>query len=283
MMPPAPQSAPATPWIAERLRRAATLLQAHGANPFRANAYRRAADALDREPRDIREIATGGLQALDAIPGVGPSLAGAIAEMLATGHWGFLERLQGEADPEALFASVPGIGPGLAHRLHEALRIDSLEALEQAAHDGRLAAVPGFGPRRTAMVRHALAAVLARMRPPAPVAGGEPEVAALLDIDREYREKAGRGALPRIAPRRFNPEGAAWLPVLHTERGPWHATALFSNTARAHELGRTGDWVVIYFHRDGVAEGRRTVVTEGSGPDRGRRVVRGREAECRPS
>jgi hypothetical protein len=56
---------------------------------------------------------------------------------------------------------------------------------------------------------------------------------------------------------------------------------LFSNSARAHQLGRTADWVVIYFHRDGVVEGRRTVVTEGTGPDRGRRVVRGRESECR--
>ena len=41
-----------------------------------------------------------------------------------------------------------------------------------------------------------------------------------------------------------------WLPVLHTERGAWHFTALFSNTARAHELGRTRDWVVVYFRAD---------------------------------
>ena len=36
----------------------------------------------------------------------------------------------------------------------------------------------------------------------------------------------------------------SWLPVLHTMRDPWHFTELFSNTARAHELHRTGDWVV---------------------------------------
>ena len=95
------------------------------------------------------------------------------------------------------------------------------------------------------------------------------------------RDRAGRDALPRIAPKRFNPTGAAWLPVLHTERGPWHLTALFSNTALAHRLGRTGDWVVVYFHRDERPEGRRTIVTETTGPGRGSRVVRGREAECR--
>lgn len=51
---------------------------------------------------------------------------------------------------------------------------------------------------------------------------------------------------PRAAPRRFNPKGKAWLPILHTQRGPWHFTALYSNTARAHDLKKTGDWVVLY-------------------------------------
>jgi DNA polymerase (family X) len=67
--------------------------------------------------------------------------------------------------------------------------------------------------------------------------------------------------------------------VLHTQRGPRHYTALFSNTARAHELGRTSDWVVLYF--DGQGEERQcTVITASRGPLRGRRIVRGREQEC---
>jgi hypothetical protein len=105
-------------------------------------------------------------------------------------------------------------------------------------------------------------------------------VRTLLEVDREYRGAAAAGRLRRIAPRRFNPAGEAWLPVLHTERGPWRFTALFSNTARAHELGRSHDWVILYFERDGAAEGRHTVVTETHGPLAGHRVVRGREAEC---
>ena len=70
-------------------------------------------------------------------------------------------------------------------------------------------------------------------------------------------------------------------PDLHTERAEWHLTALFSNTALAHELGRTHDWVVIYFHADSQPEGQRTMVTETRGPLEGERVVRGREPECR--
>jgi putative hydrolase len=108
-----------------------------------------------------------------------------------------------------------------------------------------------------------------------------PAVDLLLDIDAEYRDKAAAGELPKIAPRRFNPEGKAWLPILHAEKGGWHFTALFSNTARAHELGRTGDWVVIYFYDDEHREAQCTVVTETHGPMEGQRVVRGREAECR--
>jgi hypothetical protein len=107
-----------------------------------------------------------------------------------------------------------------------------------------------------------------------------PSVQVLLDVDREYREKARAGSLPRIAPRRFNLEGKAWLPVLHTRFGPWHFTALFSNTARAHELHRVYDWVVIYFSDPDGEEGQATVVTERRGALTGERVVRGREPEC---
>jgi hypothetical protein len=105
-------------------------------------------------------------------------------------------------------------------------------------------------------------------------------VAALLGADAEYRRRAAGGELHRVAPRRFNPTGAAWLPVLHTEREGYALTALFSNTARAHALGRTDDWVILYWERDGH-EDQCTIVTETRGLLSGRRVVRGREQECR--
>ena len=98
-------------------------------------------------------------------------------------------------------------------------------------------------------------------------------------MDREYRKRAAAGELAKIAPKRFNPEGTAWLPILHTDRDRWHFTALFSNTARAHELGRTDDWVVIYYYDDEHREGQNTVVTETRGALKGQRVVRGRESE----
>jgi hypothetical protein len=108
----------------------------------------------------------------------------------------------------------------------------------------------------------------------------QPDVEVLLDVDREYRERAAAGELRLIAPKRFNPSGEAWLPILHARRGDWSFTALFSNTRKAHDLDRVRDWVVLYFHGDHDREDQCTVVTEHRGPLTGRRVVRGREREC---
>jgi hypothetical protein len=113
-----------------------------------------------------------------------------------------------------------------------------------------------------------------------PSANAVPDVGLVLDVDREYRERGRAGALRRIAPRRMNPHGEAWLPVLHTQHGPWHFTALFSNTERAHWLHRTHDWVVVYFSNAEGDDGQLTVVTERRGTLTGLRVVRGREPEC---
>jgi DNA polymerase (family 10) len=273
---------PINPQIADRLREAADLLAGQQANPFRVAAYRRAAATIAALEEDLGGLlAREGIEGVDALPGIGPVLAAAIVEMVRTGRWAQLERLRGTAAPEALFQAVPGIGPELARRVHDALEVDTLEALEAAAYDGRLETVAGIGPRRAAAIRASLAAMLARTRPRPAGPRAEPPVALLLDVDREYRAKAEQDLLPKIAPRRFNPAALAWLPVLHTERDAWRFSALFSNTARAHELGRTRDWVVVFFHADTEPEGQRTVVTETHGPLVGRRVVRGREAECR--
>ena len=103
-------------------------------------------------------------------------------------------------------------------------------------------------------------------------------VEQLLDIDREYRLRAERNDLPRVAPRRFNSTADAWLPVLHTQRAEQHFTAMFSNTARAHQMGTTHDWVVIY-RDDPYGHGCWTVITSLYGATRGQRIVCGRENE----
>lgn len=274
--------------VADMLEETASLLELQRANPFRVQAYRNAATTIRDSPRSVSEILREeGIEGLDRLPAIGPALARAITLMVDTGRFPMLDRLRGEHDPLDVLTSVPGIGPRLAQRLHDELGISTLEELETAAHDGRLARAGGFGEKRVAGIRDALATRLRQRIAPARATprgeGGEvvaePPVAELLDADREYREQAEAGTLHLIAPRRFNPKRRAWLPVLHTQRGERHYTALFSNTARAHQQGRTHDWVVLYFDGGG-GERQHTVVTQLSGALGGRRVVRGREQEC---
>ena len=271
--------------IAQRLKEVARLLQEQGANPFRVQAYRRAGETLHRLERPVTDILNAeGMEGLQQLPGIGESLARSIRDLVNTGRLPMLDRLRGEADPVTLLASVPGIGEAMAKRLHHDLGIDTLEELETAANDGRLSEIAGIGEKRLAGIIDSLAGRLGRVRgrfgetaPRAP--GLETSVGELLEVDREYRERAAAGTLRTIAPRRFNPTGEAWLPVLHTQRGSRHYTVLFSNTARAHQLGKTRDWVILYFD-DGRGEHQCTVITAQQDPLKGKRIVRGREAEC---
>ncbi len=275
--------------LADVFEQVADLLHTQDANPYRVRAYSEAARTLRALERPVVEILEAeGTRSLEKLPAIGRSLAASLEELIHSGRLRLLERLLGEVSPEDLFTTIPGIGEELAHRIHRDLGVETLEELELAAHDGRLERLSGFGTRRTRLVRDALGSMLSRStrrrgrlirqretsEPQAP-----PPVTLVLDVDARYRRQAAANRLRKIAPRRFNPEGNAWLPILHTDTGGWSFTAMFSNTARAHDLGKTHDWVVIYFERDGH-EGQCTVVTEFRGRMSGCRVVRGREGEC---
>jgi DNA polymerase (family X) len=271
--------------IALRLEDVAGLLQTQEANLYRVRAYRTAADTLRRLECRVTDILDNqSVLGLVKLPGIGDSLARAVEELCRTGKMGLLKRLNGDREPERRFMTVPGIGPGLATRIREQLHIETLEDLENAAYDGRLAKIPGMAEKRLRAVRESLAAHFGRSAPLEQTAiSQQPAVDApladLLDIDIEYRQRAKARQLPLIAPRRFNPTRQAWLPVLHTTREARHYTAFYSNTARAHELEKTDDWVIISRDdRDG--HGQWTVFTGRYGALRGKRAVRGREAEC---
>lgn len=280
--------------ISEVLERVADLLEAQAANRYRVGAYRAAAETIRNHEIPLAEIlAQGGVEAVDALPTIGRTIAAHVAELVHRRSLSLLERLEGEVSPEQLLSTLPGIGPELALRIHHTLDVDTLEELEVAAHDGRLDGVAGFGPRRIRAIREQLAAILGRSarhrarrqswlashdrRDPETLP--RPSVGILLEVDADYRAGAACGQLPRISPRRFNPDRKAWLPVLHSEKDGWHLSALFSNSARAHELEKTDDWVVLHYSRDGD-EGQCTIVTEYRGPLKGKRVVRGRDDEC---
>lgn len=284
-------SQPTNDQIAYTLERIADLLDTQDGNHFRVRAYREGAQTireLDHPAAD--NIRNDQFEKLTDLPNIGEGIAAVIGELVSSGKSALLEQLESEASPGEVFARVPGIGDELAERIADQLDIETLPELEEAAHDGRLATVEGFGERRVEAVRTALAGMLSQSaqrtqrrrmnssKRPDAQDNSRPSVELLLKVDEEYRQKADEGKLQKIAPRRFNPRNEAWLPVMHTRRDGWKFTALYSNTAQAHKLDKTDDWVVIYYEKDGD-EHQNTVVTETQGALRGKRVVRGRSLE----
>jgi hypothetical protein len=277
--------------IAGMLERIADLLQVQDANPFRIQSYRDGAQTVRATEKPVIKLAAqGDTDALLDLPNIGEGLSQVIVEFVQTGRSSLLDDLQGKVSPEELLQQVPEIGATLASRIVDELGIHTLQALEQAAYDGSLAQVEGIGEGRLKAVRTSLAGMLGRsaQRHRQQMASGEggtssqPSVALLLAIDKAYRQRAEAGDLKRIAPKRFNPDNKAWLPIMHDTRHGWRFTVLYSNTARAHELDKTHDWVVIYYKpEDGGDEDQSTVVTANSGPLAGKRVVRGREEATR--
>jgi hypothetical protein len=271
--------------ISDALHEVADLLQVQGANGFRVGAYRIAADTVPQLKVTASEILDSeGTAGLMKLQGVGRGLANHIKQLIDTGHLPLLDRLRGDYRAERMFATVPDIGPELAHRIHEHLHVENLFELKAAADDGRLAAVPGMGPKRVRAVRECLAGRLSGLTPATEAetsvfVSSDVPVSEILDVDAEYRRLAAAGKLPLIAPRQFNPTGIAWLPILHTQRGEHHYTALYSNTVRAHQMGTTHDWVVVY-RDDDVDHGRWTVITAQYRKLRGKRIIPGRELEC---
>ena len=269
-------------YIAKILDEVADLLHQQNASSFRVGAYRTAADYIAHSAPPLRDVYDrSGVTGLEALPTIGASIARASAEILESGSLGMLARLRGAMDPEKLFQTVPMIGPKIAQQLHDELHLETLEALEAAAIDGRLSNLKGIGQRRARSIENSLASILDRRRPKQQL-GHEfaPPVKTLLEIDHKYRTEAAHDALATITPKRFNPKGDIRIPILHTDLESWHFTALFSNSPNAHRFGRARDWVVIYFEKDSQAEGQCTVVTEQKGKLAGKRVVRGQEAEC---
>src|SRR4029434_4346453 len=136
----------------------ASLLEAQGANPFRVGAYRKAAGAVRAMAQPVREVLDArGLDGLLDLPGIGRSLARSIERLARAGRLGLLQRLRGATSNVRILTTVPTIGPIPAGRLHDELGIETLEDLDAALRDGRLARFPGFGAKRLVAVREALA------------------------------------------------------------------------------------------------------------------------------
>ena len=135
----------------------AALLELRSENRFKSRAYRGAAKAvLALDTDDLAPLVKSG--ELAKVRGIGKATLGVIADLVETGESSYLEQLRTDL-PEGIIElmRVPGLGPEKIERLHETLGIRSLDDLEAAARDGRLAAVRGFGEKTASRMLDSIA------------------------------------------------------------------------------------------------------------------------------
>jgi len=142
--------------IAQVLEQIAAFLELKNENPFRVRAFRTAARAITGFPRDLRPSLDDG--SLASAKGVGPATLQIVKELVHTGRATMLEELR-EQIPGGLveMLEISGLGVAKIRQIHEVLGIDSLPDLEAAAHDGRLAKLPRFGPRTSENILKSIA------------------------------------------------------------------------------------------------------------------------------
>ena len=135
-------------------------LELHGDNPYRARAYRRAAESLRGLIEPLDAVIAGGR--LREVPGIGAGIAATIAGLHASGSHPFLEELRADIPAGVLeMLAVPGLKPEKVLALFRELGIGSLDELREAAAAGRLAAAKRFGPALQQKVLQGIAAMRA--------------------------------------------------------------------------------------------------------------------------
>ena len=134
--------------VASRLDEIGQILRLAGENEFKSRAYTRAARSLETWKGDLAEAVADGT--LRNVPGIGPAIFEKIATLVTTGTLPYLDDLRQRfpASLSALFR-VPGLGPKKIEIVRAKLGVASLSELEAACRDGRIEALPGFGPAST--------------------------------------------------------------------------------------------------------------------------------------
>ena len=144
MQSPLPQADRLT--IARALREMAALLAASGQEPFKARAYARGAEVLERLDADLGELVER--RRLTSLPGIGTALAAMITELYTTGRSQALEEQRRLVPPVVLELSpIPRLGLDKIALLHETLGVETLDDLEAACVNGRVRGIKGMGEK----------------------------------------------------------------------------------------------------------------------------------------
>ncbi|HET8713251.1 MAG TPA: DNA polymerase/3'-5' exonuclease PolX [Gemmatimonadales bacterium] len=144
--------------IARLLGDVADLLEISAANPFRVRAYRNAARTVADHPDPIAELVTGGEFDLTDLPGIGGGIAKEITTLVETGTLPQRQELIATIPPGLLeLLRIPGLGPKRVKLFHDELKVNSVADLKQALDAGKVAKLPGFGPKLLEKLREGVA------------------------------------------------------------------------------------------------------------------------------
>ncbi|MEW6034047.1 MAG: DNA polymerase/3'-5' exonuclease PolX [Chloroflexota bacterium] len=202
----------------------AELLELKGENPFKIRAYQKAARAIELLPRELETMVQEGTD-LGQIPGVGEAIARKITDLATTGRLELYEKLRQEF-PQGIvnLLGIPGIGGKTAMRLVSELGIKSVEELEQAIMDGRVAALPRMGQKTAENILNRLQALRRKDRR-IPIGEALPLVDEILETLR--RIPGVRNLTPAGSLRRFR-ETIGDIDVMGTADNPEAVTRAFT-------------------------------------------------------
>ncbi|MDZ7759182.1 MAG: DNA polymerase/3'-5' exonuclease PolX [Desulfovermiculus sp.] len=133
--------------VASMFEELADILEIEGANPFRVRAYRNGARAVGGLSHSLRDLVYRE-EDLTQYPGIGQELAAKIKEIVDTGSLSALEKARQRVAPELVsLLHIQGLGPKRVKALHDKLGVNSIADLQQAAADGQVAELSGFGAK----------------------------------------------------------------------------------------------------------------------------------------
>lgn len=139
--------------IAAAFEHVADLLEYEGENAFRIRAYRAAARTIGSLVEPLAGVRDDPARRLTDLDGVGADLAAKIEVLLDTGRLPLLDELRARVPAVAFeLMRVPGLGPKKAKSLVDQLGIGSLQELEAACREGRVAGLKGFGAKTQAAI-----------------------------------------------------------------------------------------------------------------------------------
>jgi len=245
--------------IARLFSEIADMLEIREDNPFKVRAYRKAALNLEGCARNLEDLSR---KELLEIPGVGEELATKIEEYLRTGSMSAHDKLKGEV-PAGVFAllAVPGLGPKTAKTVHDRLRVASIEELEQAAAEHRLAGIPGIQQKTEENILKGIAA-LKRGRERQPLGRLLPAAEELVET---LKKRASLERIEIAGSIRRRKESVKDIDILATSPDPSGVMAAFIGLPQVERVTMHGPTRSSVTIREGVQVDLRVVQPESFG------------------